>query len=132
MQLSGNAEGLFSIFSLMVRKIFAVVKWGNSSGRGMAYCPGPLIKTTFPLPASDLEISLAFPVSAARTVARERHWEFLAGITCLYSSPVATGTVGNGQNKGAGEGGKSSSSSQNLFSQVINLSVFITNSTSSQ
>lgn len=52
-----------------------MVKWGCSSGKGMAYCPGPLIKTTFPLPTSDLEISLAFPVSAASTVARESFWQ---------------------------------------------------------
>lgn len=68
-----------------------------------------LIKTTFPVPAPDREISSAFPVSAARTVARERHGEFLAGTTCLLSSSVATEVVGNGQDRGAGEEGKSPS-----------------------
>lgn len=93
MQLSDNAEEFFSVFSLMVRRTFAVVKWGYSSGKGMAYCPEPLIKTTFPVLASDLEIRLTFPVSEARTLARERCWEFLAAITCLFSSPVRTEAV---------------------------------------
>lgn len=36
----------------------------------------------------------------------------MAGITCLFSSPLPTEAVGNGQDRGAGEEGKSPSSPQ--------------------
>lgn len=42
MHLRGYADHLCSMVALMVRRTSAVVNWGYSSRKGMAYCPGPL------------------------------------------------------------------------------------------
>lgn len=84
--------------------------WTGVTAQGRAWPTAlghSVTKSASSVPSEVLEIILAYPVSVARTVARERHGDFLARITWLFSSPVVpTEAIRTEQGRGAGGGGK--------------------------